>query len=173
MSSGAIDRATAADLAQLRCAELFALSPSGRAEFRIQRRLQNFNSDNRNAHWSKKHKSMGIWQATLNNAIVQALGMRAAQALLIPESGLFGAKGVRCEERRRIEIIRWVPAKRYFVRDTFENLPNTAKELRDAIKKTGLIRDDSAKWTDTVIKQDVSSDGTFWTWIAIDRSEGA
>lgn len=171
MSRTASRRWTADDIAHLRSAELFALSPSGRAEFRIQRRLKNFNSDNRNAHWSKKHKSMGIWQAALNNAVVSAIGLRAAQALLTAESGLFGAKGVRCEERRSISIIRWVPAKRYFVKDTFENLPNTAKELRDAIKKTGLIRDDSAKWTDTVIEQAVSDDGTFWTWIAIDQPE--
>jgi Holliday junction resolvase RusA-like endonuclease len=114
---------------------------------------------------------MKVWQTALCNAVVLALGMRKAQELLVPESGLMGAKGIRCQVRRRIEIIRWAPSKRNFVKDTFENLPNTAKELRDALKKTGLIYDDSTKWTDTTIKQDVSNDGTYWTWIAIDTPE--
>jgi hypothetical protein len=38
---------SALEVAALRPAELFALSPSGRAEFRIQRQLKNYNSGNR------------------------------------------------------------------------------------------------------------------------------
>jgi hypothetical protein len=173
VKSGAAVRGelTALEIAALRPAELFTLSPSGRAEFRIQRQLKNYNSGNRLGHWSTKHRSMKVWQTALCNAVVLALGMRKAQELLAPESGLMGAKGIRCQGRRRIEIIRWAPSKRNFVKDTFENLPNTAKELRDALKKTGLIYDDSTKWTDTTITQDVSNDGTYWTWIAIDTPE--
>ena len=173
MKAGAVHELSALEVATLRPAELFALSPDGRAEFRIQRELKNYNSGfgggNRNAHWSRKHRSMKVWQTALCNAVVTALGIQKAQQLLAPESGLFGAKGERCQVRRTIEIIRWVPSKRNFVKDTFENLPNTAKELRDALKKTGLIHDDSTKWTDTSIEQAVSADGTYWTWIAIDN----
>ena len=152
----------------LRPAELCAVSPSGRVEFRIQRELKNYNSGNRNPHWSQKHRGRRLWMASLTNAMAGSLGYARARDLLVPESGLFGARGERCQERRRLEITRLVPSRRHFVRDTFENLPWTAKELRDALKYTGLIYDDSDKWTDTVITQDVSPDGTFWTWIAIE-----
>ncbi len=172
MNRGAVNALSALDRAALRPAELFALSPSGRAEFRIQRELKNYNSGfgggNRHKHWSVGHKTQRIWHTALNNAVVFALGMRGAQALLAPESELFGAHGTRVDVRKHIEIIRLVPSKRNFVKDTFENLPATAKELRDALKKTGLIHDDSTKWTDTTIGQAVSNDGTYWTWIAID-----
>jgi hypothetical protein len=171
VKSGAVHELSTAEAAQLRPKELFALSPSGRAEFRIQRELKNYNAGNRHGHWSHKHASMKLWQTALCNAVVLALGMKGAQTLLAPESDLMGARGVRVQVRRRIEIIRWVPSKRHFVKDTFENLPQTAKELRDAIKKTGLIYDDSAKWTDTTITQAVSGDGCYWTWIAIDAPE--
>lgn len=161
--------------APLRPVELCAVSSTGRVEFRIQRELKNYNSGagggNRSGHWSTKHRSMKIWQAALQNAAVGSLGMTRAMELLAPDSGLFGAKGQRCQERRRVEIIRFVPSRRNFVRDTFENLPFAAKELRDALKHTGLIKDDSAKWTETVITQEVSMDGTYWTWIAIDQPE--
>lgn len=173
MSRSAVRTVRARDLAQLRPVELCAIAPSGRIEFRIQRELRNYNSGarggNRNPHWSHKHKSMRVWQTALTNAMVLSLGYDAARDLLVPDSGLFGARGVRCQVRRRVEITRIVPSKRNLVRDTFENLPWTAKELRDALKHTGLIYDDSTKWTDTVITQDVSLDGTFWTWIAIDK----
>jgi hypothetical protein len=156
---------------ELRLAELAAVSPAGRIEFRIQRELKNHNARNRNPHWSRKHAQRQIWQTAMCNALVTAIGINAAQRLLVAESGLFGAKGARCEVRRRIEITRLVATKRKFVRDTFENLPWAAKELRDAIKNLGLIRDDSAKWTETVITQEVSTDGTSWTWIAIDAPQ--
>lgn len=152
--------------------ELAAISPAGRVEFRLQRELKNYNSRNRHAHWATKHAGRQAWQASLCNALVTALGMAGAQRLLVADSGLFSAHGPRCQTRRRLEIVRLVPSSRHFVKDTFENLPWCAKELRDAITHTGLIRDDSSKWTDTTISQEVSGDGTFWTWIAIDAAEG-
>lgn len=158
------------DAKALRIVELAAVSPDGRIEFRIRRELRNHNSKNRNPHWSKKHQSRNEWQAALCNALVFALGMNAAQQLLVPESALFGAKGTRCLVRRRIAITRLVPHRRNFVKDTFENLPWTAKELRDAIKNLGLVRDDSTRWTDTVITQELSHDGQFWTHITIDHA---
>jgi hypothetical protein len=168
VSGSAVRTVNAQALAQLRPVEICAIAPSGRIEFRIQRELKNYNSANRNPHWSKKHKTLKIWQTALSNALVSSLGYERARDILVPESGLFGARGSRCTERRRVEITRLVPSRRHFVRDTFENLPWTAKELRDALKHTGLIHDDSAKWTETAITQDVSNDGTFWTWIAIE-----
>src|ERR1051325_3150494 len=125
--------------AGFRCAELAAVSPDGRRiEFRIQRELKNFNSGygggNRNAHWSRKHAQRQMWQTAMSNALVTAVGMRRAQQMLVLDSGLFSACGERCTVKRRIEITRLVPSRRRFIKDTFENLPWAAKELRDAVK---------------------------------------
>lgn len=168
---------TPLERAAFRPIELCAISASGRIEFSIQRELKNYNSGagggNRNAHWSTKHKSMKVWKTALQNAAVIGLGLTRAQELLGPDSGLFGAKGARCTERRRIQIVRLVPSKRNLIRDTFENLPFAAKELRDALKHTGLIFDDAEKWTDTVITQGVSTDGTYWTYITVGACDAA
>lgn len=158
-------------VAELRVCELAAVGLDGRIEFKIQRLLKNYNSRNRHAHWSTKDKGRKVWQASMCNALVYAVGMARAQRLLAPSSGLFGARAEPVTERRRLEITRLVPSRRQFVKDTFENLPWTAKELRDAIKNCGLVRDDSAKWTETVITQELSLDGTAWTWIAISRAD--
>jgi len=158
---------TVEELSALRPVELAIVGADGRIEFRIQRELRNDNAANRNPHWSKKHAKRQLWLRSLTNALVIAIGYDRARDLLVPESGLFGARGLRVQERRRLEILRLVPSRRHFVKDTFENLPWCAKELRDAIKYTGLIRDDSDRWTLTTIDQDLSQDGRSWTWIAI------
>lgn len=168
MRPSSLTGAQLAQLAKLRPIERATIAPSGRIEFRIQRELRNDNARNRNPHWSKKNTKRLFWQTSLCNALVLSLGHAAACALLIPDSGLFGATGTRVPDRRRIEILRLVPSKRNLIRDTFDNLPWSAKELRDAIKHLGLIRDDSDTWTDTTIAQDLSADGTWWTWIVID-----
>ncbi len=158
--------------AALRPIERASISPSGRIEFRIQRPLKNANGPNRNGHWSKKHAGRQAWQTSLCNALVMSIGYPAACKLLVDDSGLAGARGTRVQDRRRVEIRRYCPSKRNFIKDTFDNLPWSAKELRDAIKHLGLIRDDNDTWTDTVIDQDISPDGCWWTWIAIDRIAG-
>jgi hypothetical protein len=159
----------AGQLAALRPIERASISPTGRIEFRIQRPLKNANGRNRNPHWSTKHAGRQAWQTSLCNALVLSIGYPAACQLLVDESGLAGARGTRVQTRRRIEIIRLAPSTRNFIKDSFDNLHSSAKELRDAIKHLGVIRDDSDKWTDTVIDQALSSDGTWWTWIAIDN----
>src|SRR5262249_49281513 len=141
---------TAADLALLRPAELATVGIDGRIEFRIQRELRNDNSGNRNPHWGRKHAKRQMWIRAMANALVTGIGIERARDLLVAESHLYGARGTRVQERRRIEILRLVPSRRRFIKDTFENLPWAAKELRDAITYLGLIRDDSAAWTDTV-----------------------
>lgn len=152
----------------LRRAELCVIGITGVIEFLIQRPLTNFNSRNRNAHWSKKNQERKAWQASLTNALVFAVGMPRAQELLVPSSGLFGAKGEPPLEKRRVALKRMVPSKRNFIRDDFDNLRWCTKELRDALKQCGLIRDDSSKWCEMSIEQDVSFDQTYWTWIAIE-----
>lgn len=159
---------SAKELAALRPVERASVSPTGRIEFRIQRELRNDNARNRNPHWSNKNTKRLFWQRSLCNALVLSIGYPAACQLLVDDSGLAGARGTRVAERRRLEIVRLVPSKRNLIRDTFDNLPWSAKELRDAVKHLGLIRDDSDKWTDTSIEQGVSPDGTWWTWVAVD-----
>lgn len=162
---------TAMERATLRPIERAAISPGGRIEFRIQRELRNDNASNRNPHWSRKNTKRLFWQTSLCNALVLSIGYEAARRLLVPESGLANAVGTRVDGRRRLEILRLVPSKRNLIKDTFDNLPWSAKELRDAIKHLGIIRDDSDTWTDTQIHQDVSPDKTWWTWIAIDAAD--
>jgi hypothetical protein len=138
---------------------------------RIRKALKNDNSGNRNPHWSKKNQKRKQWQASIINALVFSLGPDKVMEMLPPASGVCGARGTRCETRVRMSILRLVPSKRNFVRDTFENLPWTAKELRDAVKNVGLIRDDSPKWTPTTIDQAVSDDGEYWTVIRLEPLE--
>src|SRR5262245_56445576 len=103
--------ATAEELALLRPAELATMGPDGRIEFRIQRELRNDNAGNRNPHWSKKHAKRQLWLTSMVNALVIALGVERARDLLVPESGLYGARGARCQARRRIELVRLVPSR--------------------------------------------------------------
>lgn len=150
-----------------RIAELAAVSPTGRIEFRIQAQLRSPNVL-LGRHWREKHRERKAWQAHLTNALVMAIGMRAAQRLLIPESGLHGATGVRCSARRRVEVVRFAPARRNLIRDD-DNLRFCVKPLLDALKQLGLIRDDRRGWIDLPVPtQELSKDGTFWSWIAID-----
>jgi hypothetical protein len=136
----------------------------------IGRPLKNFNSGNRNPHWRVKHQARQQWAADILNAIVEAVGVAEAQRLLGPKAPLVGCVG-GCTVRRRVVVTRWIPSKRNAIRDTFDNLRSATKELRDALKGLGLIRDDSDRWCAMAIQQAVSSDAAWRTEILIEPWE--
>lgn len=169
--------------------EAVASVHGSRVAFRINKALTNWNSKNRNAHWSKKNRERKLWLSLLTNALVETIGFQPALRYLGPDSGLPGARGglacycprdakgrLKCvcptTHRRKVTVRRLVPSKRNLVSDEFDNLRWTTKELRDAIKGAGLIRDDSSKWCEMSIEQGVSMDGEYWTEIAIEPVEG-
>jgi hypothetical protein len=137
-----------------------------RLEIRLQKLLKNTNRGNRSPHWSVRNRARKEWMAAISTAIVIGLGMPKAQALLLP-GALYGAFGARPTVKRTLAITRLVKRKQHFILDTFDNLPWSTKELRDALVGLGLIADDSPQWCDTTISQDVSLDGQCWTVIAI------
>lgn len=152
-----------------RLAELATVTREGRIEFRIQRALRSPN-EYLGMHWREKHRERKAWEAHLTNAIVASEGIPAARALLGPGAALSHCVG-QCSVRRRIEVIRLAPSKRNFVRDD-DNLRFAVKPLLDALKRVGLIKDDRRQWIDLPLPtQEVSTDRTFWTWIAIDAPE--
>lgn len=155
----------------LRTITTCAVSSTGRIEFHIQRILRSPNTF-LGMHWREKNRERKAWQLTFTNAIVDTLGVPAAQGLLGPKSGLHGATG-GCQARRAIDVIRFAPSRRNFVRDD-DNLTFALKPLLDALKHCGLLRDDRREWLQRpTVTQDLSADKTFWTWIAIDAAEAA
>lgn len=154
--------------AQIRPSIHAVMSPDERRiEFRIQRLLRSPN-ELLGRHWREKHRERAAWQADLTNALIDALGSRRVQQLLQPNDILPGCKGERPNVRRSVGVIRWTPSRRQFVRDD-DNLRFTVKPLLDALKGMGLLRDDARKWADVAQpEQEVSNDGTAWTWIVVD-----
>ncbi|HEX4347588.1 MAG TPA: hypothetical protein VHZ73_08450 [Vicinamibacterales bacterium] len=152
--------------AQLRIAELAAVSPDGaRIEFRIQRCLTGANVYMR-MHWRKKRDEIDAWRVHLTGALITAVGAREAQRLLGPGSGLPGAKA-NCCIRRRVEVIRKAPRRGGLLTDV-DNLRFAVKPLHDALVHIGLLHDDSEAWIDAPSPtQELSHDKTWWTWIAI------
>jgi hypothetical protein len=144
--------------------------PSGRIEFRIQRKLRSPN-ELLGRHWREKSRERKLWQASMENALIDAIGVTRAQALLAPGAALVGCHGM-CTTRRQVEVTRFAPRPRNFLRDD-DNLRFAAKSLVDALKHLGLIRDDHRKWCELAIPtQAVSDDGAFWTWVVVDAVEG-
>jgi hypothetical protein len=135
---------------------------------RIQRQLRGVNQWS-GAHYASKtgrHAESKMWQASIANAVTLSLGVRVSLVLLSPASGLPTAVGA-CTTRRRVSVQRLTPSARRFLRDD-DNLVGAEKPLYDALKRLGLLKDDSTKWVDRVrLPQAVSPDGTFWTIIEI------
>lgn len=148
----------------MRVAELAAVAP-GRIELRIQRKLKSPN-EVLGRHWREKNRERKEWQRHIANAIVLSVGTAGAKAILGPGADLVGCRGV-CADRRRVEVIRFAPRPRNFIKDD-DNLRFAVKPLLDALKRLALIKDDRREWIDLPTPtQDVSNDLTFWTWIAV------
>lgn len=123
----------------------------------IERELKSPNRWN-GAHWRVKHRESQDWEVALWAAIGAHSGVGSVRK---PSERLL-------EERRRVVVVRQVPSLRNFIRDD-DNLRFATKPLNDALKRLGLIRDDSRKWLEqTLPTQEVSTDGKYYTRILIE-----
>lgn len=99
-------------------------------------------------HWRLKLRETRGWEADLQLAI--GAFQRVARA-----------------ERRKVAVTRLVPSRGAFIRDE-DNLRFAVKPLNDALKRLGLIWDDSQGWLEQPLPvQSVSGDGHYWTAITI------
>lgn len=108
-------------------------------------------------HWRYKHRETQQWQEAITAAyLCLAYRDRKGGRLLQPEI------------KRRVVVARCVPSKRNFIKDD-DNLAFSCKPLLDALKRIGLIHDDSREWIDRPMPtQEVSSDGKWRTVIEIE-----
>lgn len=133
-------------------------------------RLELPNRD-RGFHWSKKHNLTKAWE----ERIATIGGGRLAPWTLVTETRAvktnrgFVLKERRRKERRRITITRVVGHRKFQSKDA-DNLRFSVKPILDSLKRLGLIYDDSRDWIDhPEPTEEVSTDGTDYTVIAIDR----
>ncbi len=164
-------RMTAADYAKIRPQLKAIMSPNERrVEFRIQRLLVSPN-DYMGQHFGAKtseYKERKAWQHDLSLALIDALGHQRVSRLLIPNEIVPGCRGERPNVRRSVEVIRYVPSARNFLKDD-DNLRFSVKPVLDALKHMGLLFDDRREWAAVgEPKQEISHDKTAWTWIVLD-----
>lgn len=132
------------------------IEPGGALEIRLPHRLESPNAL-LHAHWRERHDDKKAWESALIGAINGDVGRGVLEALGF----------MRVRDRRRLAIERRVPSPRNFIRDR-ENLIYSAKFLVDRIRDLTLIRDDSIRWIDLEVTQDVSADRCDWTVIRIE-----
>jgi hypothetical protein len=87
-------------------------------------------------HWAAKSR--------INNQLVVLIRARSAGIVPPPDGS-----------RRRVHIIAY---RKRLMSDSSDNLPGGAKGLRDAIKRAGLLIDDSDKYADITYEQRLAKD---------------
>lgn len=116
-------------------------------------------------HWRVKHRETVAWETEIAVEMLTENNRSSLIAILYLMNS-FKPKRV-CDEKRRVAVVRGVPSLRNFIRDD-DNLRFSVKPLLDALKRLGLIHDDSRKWLDhETPTQEVSSDGKYFTRIHI------
>jgi Holliday junction resolvase RusA-like endonuclease len=141
-------------------------------ELVIRRRLSSPNL-NLWKHWSEKSRETKAWLAAINDACIQQRRWR--EWLLVSFDmqrdalGIYTPVEIRRPERRRVSIIRQVKYASHFIRDD-DNLRFATKPVNDALKRAGLLFDDSRDWLDQAMPvQEVSPDKTARTIVRIER----
>jgi hypothetical protein len=118
-------------------------------------------------HWRYKHRETQEWEQFIWVHIAKQTGAKDAMQVLSVMNAIPALKRV-CGEKRRVTVTRYCPSGRNFIRDD-DNLRFAVKPLNDALKRLGLIRDDSRKWLEQPIPtQEVATDGRWRTVIQID-----
>lgn len=136
-------------------------------EFRIARELK---SPNKTlwAHWRLKQAERQAWEETLLMAVSRYGGMETVAGVQFLKSLSVFVDPAR-KERRRIVLTRIVPSVRNFVKDE-DNLAFSGKHLFDAMKRVGMISDDTRELLDAPRPtQVVSADGAYLTVIELQR----
>lgn len=116
-------------------------------------------------HWRYKHRESQEWEQAVWVEIARRTGARDMYQVL----ACMGALPKRvCQEKRRVTVTRVCPSGRNFIRDD-DNLKFACKPLNDALKRLGLIYQDSRKWLEQPTPgQEVSPDGKWRTVIDIE-----
>lgn len=140
-------------------------------EIRVPMRLESPNAT-RGHHWSRRHSETNTWELLIS-AYAPAghtTWSLVASATLVPaRHGRRRVKLQRIRERRRVFVTRVVPSNRNFIRDE-ENLRFSTKPVNDALKRLGLIYDDSRRWLDQPLPAElVAPDRRDLTIIRIER----
>lgn len=101
----------------------------------------------------RQHGNRTKWERLLKAAILRALGVASWQWL--EELGRKPATHVKMT----LQIVRLVPSSREFIRDD-DNLAFSRKQVSDAMKHVGLLKEDRREWLETLtIHQDVAPNG--------------
>lgn len=132
---------------------------------RIPRELVSPNKWN-GRHWRVKHRISQDWEKDIYHLTLSSLGARTLTDCLAFE---LLRKGERQPTRKRVTFTRETPSGRNFIRDD-DNLRFSCKPALDALKRIGLIWNDSRKWIELPTpEQRISADGKHWTVIEIDQ----
>lgn len=134
---------------------------TGAITFVIPHKLEGTNAGMWGGHWRKKHHATEQWETLMKIVMGDYAGRDSVtefaphyvRALSLPP--VVG--------KRLIQVTRHCPSRRNFTRDD-DNDAMAQKPIVDAIKRLGLIRQDSKNWTRILpLLQDVSPDGRWWT----------
>lgn len=121
-------------------------------------------------HWRYKHRESQDWERAVWVEIAQRSGAKSVVQVLQCMNAIPAVR-VGVQTKQRVAVTRIVPSSRNFIRDD-DNLRFSVKPLLDALKRLGLIRDDSRKWIDLPTpEQRVSTKGQWRTVIEIEPVE--
>ena len=136
--------------------------------FQVARRLLSPNTW-QGCHWRQKHRETTAWEKALRGALSLSSDARAVWTQLAAVQQLPRARW----ERRRVFVTRMIPSGRFFIKDE-DNLRFSTKPLNDALKRLGLICQDSHAWLEQPTPtQMVSPDGMDWTLITVGPAQGS
>lgn len=119
-------------------------------------------------HWRYKHRETTEWEQAIHVAYAMRRGVMVAT-----QSRIAGVLGASAPLKAKVTVTRIVPSARNFIRDD-DNLRFSTKPLNDALKRLGLIHDDSRRWLEQPqVRQEVSGIGEWATVITIEPVEAA
>lgn len=143
---------------------------TGTIGFLIPHKLEGTNAGMWGGHWGRKHQATDQWEVLMKIVLadfakadtVTAFRPHYIRALNLPP--VVG--------KRVITVTRFTPSRRNFLKDD-DNDAMAMKPLVDAIKRLGLIRQDSRTWTRLQpLTHDLSPDGKWWTSAVISIPAG-
>lgn len=139
---------------------------AGMLTLRIPRELKSPNKW-QGRHWRYKHQETKTWEMEIAVQTLRPEFRRNIWAILEATNSMPAVRRT-CQERRRVTVTRIVPSFRNFIRDD-DNLRFSVKPLNDALKRLGLIKNDSRKWlVQPQVQQEVSPEGEWATVITIE-----
>lgn len=145
----------------------FVRTGEDRVEWWIAKRLDSPN-EHRGGHWRTRHRETKAWERMLASALGAPIAVQGWSLIVGEHRTPTGKRRPTYrQERRRLEIEIHVPSRRNFIRDD-DNLAFSRKPITDALKRLGLLCDDSRAWLDAPLPaQRVSDDGKCWTVVRL------